>query len=222
MKKLYFRILLLLCPFFINGQVSIWSPISIVPITGTNDIELRIRSYCSQVHNLNNSEFTGSTPNYNVTLCYIDSGLLMPTDFTSSIILPGINTTGSQTITVNANYGFYLGPDQSCTNYIMGPISLTFDAPLTESRMFQLDNNAFEIRKVSLYPNPNNGSFSIDLPQNTDNVELSISDLSGKKVFSSLNYSSGDTIQLKDLSKGIYIARVVYHHTTEILKFVVK
>lgn len=221
MKKLYFRILILLCPFFMNSQVRIGS-ISIAPITGTNDIELRVYSYCSQVHHLNNYELTGSTPEHLVNLCYVDTGLLMPTEFTSNITLPNINTTGSQTITVNAYYGFYLGPDQSCTNYIIGPATLTFEAPLTESRMFQLNNNAFELKKVSLYPNPNNGTFSIDLPENADSVALSISDLSGKEVYSMVNYSSGDTIQLKDLSKGLYFVKVMYDQTTETFKFLVQ
>ncbi|MES2411736.1 MAG: T9SS type A sorting domain-containing protein [Bacteroidota bacterium] len=221
MKKLYFRILMLLCPFFMNSQVGIGS-ISIAPITGTNDIELRVYSYCSQVHYFNNYELTGTTPEHLVNLCYEDTGLLMPTDFTSSITLPNINTTGSQTITVNAYYGFYLSPDQSCSNYIIGPATLTFDAPLTESRMFQLNNNVFELKKVSLYPNPNNGTFSIDLPENADSVALSISDLSGKEVYSMSSYSSDYDIQVNDLSKGLYFVKIMYNQTTETLKFLVR
>ena len=221
MRKIYFIILIVLCPIFMNSQVGIGS-ISIAPVTGTDDIELRVYSYCSQVHHLNSYELTGTTPEHLVNLCYEDTGLLMPTDFTSSVTLPNINTTGSQTITVNAYYGFYLGPDQSCTNYIIGPATLTFDAPLTESRMFQLDNNAFEIKKVSLYPNPNSGNFTLELPADVEEVQITVTDLSGKKIFNTEHYFSGDAIDLKGLSRGLYFVKVMHYQITETIKFLVK
>ena len=105
MKKLLFRMLLLLFPFYINSQVVIGS-ITISPITGTNDIDLSIYSYCSQVHRLNNYEITNNTAETIVNLCYEDTGLLMPTNFTSHITLSNINTTGILTVTVTAYYNY--------------------------------------------------------------------------------------------------------------------
>lgn len=222
MNKLVFRILLLLFPFFINGQVGIGS-ITISPIAGTNDIDLSIYSYCSQVHHLNNYEITNNTAETIVNLCYVDTGLLMPTNFTSHITLSNINTTGVQTVTVNAYYNYTLGPTQPCNaNLISGtPTSLTFDAPLTQPRIFTLANNTFELKKISLYPNPNKGTFSIDLPVTMNNVSLHIIDLSGKKIFDVTNYSSGTLISINDIAKGLYLVNVNTDQTSEILKFVV-
>jgi len=222
MKKLLFRMLLLLFPFFINSQVGIGS-ITISPIAATNDIDLSIYSFCSQVHHLNNYEITNNTAETIVNLCYVDTGLLMPTNFTSYITLANINTTGIQTVTVNAYYNYYLGPTQPCNaNLISGtPTSLTFEAPLTQPRMFTLANNTFELKKVSLYPNPNKGTFSIDLPLKMNNVSLRIYDATGKKIYEIVNYSSGTPIQKNDMAKGLYFANVSTDQTSEILKFVV-
>ena len=222
MKKLLFRMLLLLFPFYINSQVVIGS-ITISPITGTNDIDLSIYSFCSQVHRLNNYEITNNTAETIVNLCYEDTGLLMPTNFTSHITLSNINTTGILTITVTAYYNYYLGPTQPCNaNLISGtPTSLTFEAPLTQSRIFTLANNTFELNKVSLYPNPNKGIFSIDLPVKMNNASLHIYDVSGKKIFDVANYSSGTPIQINDISKGLYFINISTDQTSEILKFVV-
>ena len=222
MKKLLFRLLLLLFPFYINSQVVIGS-ITISPITGTNDIDLSIYSYCSQVHRLNNYEITNNTAETIVNLCYEDTGLLMPTNFTSHITLTNINTTGIQTVTVTAYYNYYLGLTQPCNaNLISGtPTSLTFEAPLTQSRIFTLANDTFEQKKVILYPNPNKGTFSIDLPVKMNNASLHIYDVSGKKIFDVANYSSGTPIQINDISKGLYFINVSTDQTSEILKFVV-
>jgi hypothetical protein len=222
MNKLLFRILLLLFPFYINSQVFIGS-ITISPITGTNDIDLSIYSYCSQVHRLNNFEITNNTAETIVNLCYVDTGLLMPTNFTSHITLSNINTAGIQTLTVTAYYNYYLGPTQPCNaNIISGtPTSLTFEAPLTQPRIFTLGNNTFEQEKVSLYPNPNKGTFSIDLPLKMNNVSLLIYDVTGKKIFGVVNYSSGTPIQINDISKGMYFIKVSTNKASEIIKFAV-
>ena len=222
MKKLLFRILLLLFPFFMNSQVGIGS-ITISPIAGTNDVDLSIYSFCSQVHRLNNYDITNNTAETIISLCYVDTGLLMPTNFTSHITLSNINTTGIQTITVNAYYNYYLGPTQPCNaNIISGtPTSLTFEAPLIQSRIFTLANNTFEQKKVSLYPNPNKGTFSIDLPFKMNNASLRIYDVTGKKILDVATYSSGTPIQINDISKGLYFINVSTDQTSELLKFVV-
>ena len=222
MKKLLFRMLLLLFPFFMNSQVGIGS-ITISPIAGTNDIDLSIYSFSSQVHHLNNYEITNNTAETIINLCYVDTGLLMQTNFTSHITLSNINTTGIQTVTVTAYYNYYLGPTQPCNaNLISGtPTSLTFQAPLTQPRIFTLANDTFEQKKVSLYPNPNKGTFSIDLPVKMNNVSLFIYDVTGKKIFEVVNYSSGTPILINDISKGLYFINVSTEQTSEILKFVV-
>jgi len=88
-------------------------------------------------------------------------------------------------------------------------------------RIFTLANNAFETTKFKLYPNPNNGDFNIDLPAAVGEVQLYIFDVSGKQVYIDFAYHSGNLIALKNLSKGLYFAKILSGQSTEILKFVI-
>lgn len=72
-----------------------------------------------------------------------------------------------------------------------------------------------------LYPNPNNGSFSINLllDDKTD-VNINIFDTQGKLVYKSVSKSSILDIDLPELSKGLYIVKVFNDEIDETFKFV--
>ena len=175
------------------------------------------------VHNLESHDYiNNNTPNHVISLCYVDTGLLLQTNITSNFVLSNANTTGIQKFTINSYYHFGNNDIGCLANTIFdSPISLSFDTPLVQPRLFTLSNNEFETKKLNLYPNPNNSSFTIDLPTGVDQIQLSVFDLSGKEIFTNFSYSSGDLIQLKNLSKGLYLAKVVSNKTTEILKFII-
>lgn len=224
MKIIIFRILILLVPFLINGQGIFSNELvsaTLSPVIGTNDLELNVRSQCTEIHQFNSF-------NYNfqaniVNLCYRNSGLLMTSTINSIIILPNANLSGSQSLIINSYYFFGL-PEGNCNSNLVfdQPITLTFEGPLTQSRIFTLNNAIFETKKVSLYPNPNTGTFSIDLPINVSKAMLSIYDMAGKKILEVNKYSSGENIQLQHLAKGLYLVKVDSDETSETLKFLVK
>ena len=219
MRNITFIILLLFSPFFMNGQVFVAS-IEASPIIGTNDLNIKINSYCSNVHSLDNHEYTNNASDYNVNVCFFNTVLLMPTNITNNIVLLNANNPGTQNITINTYYKHSIEPVSTCSNLI-NVYYLSFEGPLTESRIFTLANDTFEQKKVSLYPNPNKGTFSIDLPVKLNNVSLFIYDVTGKKIFEVVNYSSGTPILINDISKGLYFINISTEQTSEILKFVV-
>lgn len=223
MKKIVCSILLLIFPFFMNGQGIFFNGIvsaTLSPIVGTSDLELVIQSQCTEIHHFNN--YTYNSQANIVTLCYQNTGLTMPSVRYSTITLPNANLNGSQLLTINSYY-FFGPPTGNCnSNPVFNqPITLAFNGPLTQPRIFTLNNDSFETKKISLYPNPNNGKFSIDLPSKMSNVALSIYDLSGKKIYDIANYSSGTTMLLNDLAKGLYLAKVSTDQTSKTLKFIV-
>ena len=59
------------------------------------------------------------------------------------------------------------------------------------------------------------------LPVKINNASLHIYDVSGKKIFEVVNYSSGTPIQINEMSKGLYYINVSNDQTSEILKFIV-
>lgn len=229
MRNLYLVFVLFVSSSFMFGQIGVGgcgnriTSVTFSPVTGNNDITVSINSNCCEIHNLDSFGYSNNVPNHSITLCYRDSGLLMPSSITSQIVLPNANTTGTQNFTINSFY-FFGGPGGNCSanTVFNAPITLSFDTPLLVPRVFTLANNAFETTKFKLYPNPNDGEFSIDLPTTVDEVQLYIFDVSGKQVYTDFSYSSGDSITLKNLSTGVYFAKVVSGQSTEILKFVIK
>lgn len=225
MKKLAIVLFILFNSIVINGQIGGCSngitSVVFTPISGTNDLNLSIDSRCCEVHHLSSSTHTNNAPDQIVTLCYLDTGLLMPTNITTDIILYNVNIAGDQNFIINSYLSF--GPSQPCTSNpaFNSPITIPLTTPITQPRTFLSSENDFYIKKTSLFPNPNLGSFSIDLPTDANQVQLSISDLSGKEIYTNAAYTSGNMLQLKGLSKGLYFAKVVYNQTTETIKFIV-
>lgn len=74
----------------------------------------------------------------------------------------------------------------------------------------------------TLYPNPNNGIFQIDLPNQLSEAQLEIFDFSGKEILVKEAYQSGTTVDISTLSAGLYFVKISTPEHSEILKFVVK
>lgn len=227
MKKILLPIVLLLCAMS-NAQICYERINSVVfsPIANSTDLLADIKSDCCDIHQFNSYTVTSNGNNHVINLCYLDTGLLMPSTITSSIVLTGLNTSGDQNFTLNSSHHFNtnwpnpIDCNSSSNAYVISPVSLTINAPLTESRTFLLSESEFSLKKTSLYPNPNSGNFSLQVPSD-EQAQVTITDLSGKIVFSIADYSSGNPIQLKGLSKGLYLAKVICNQSTEILKFIV-
>ncbi len=228
MKNLTFVVALLFSSYFMFGQFggcgNRINSVIFSPIVGTNDITVSINSSCCDVHSLDNHSYNNTTTstNHNITLCYRDSGLLMQTTITENILLPNANLSGTQNVSLNAYFYFGIPGEQcSTSNIFNAPITLSFIGPLTEPRVFTLANNEFETRKFSLFPNPNKGDFSIDLPTNFGEVQVRIFDVLGKEVYSNRSYSSGNTIQIPNRTNGFYFAKIISEQSNETIKFVI-
>lgn len=227
MRNLYLVITLLFTSGFMFGQSggcgNRINTVTFSPVAGTTDFMVSINSDCCEVHSLDGYTYSNTAPNNTITLCYRDSGLLMQTNITSQITLPNANTAGIQNFTINSFY-FFGAPGGNCSaNTVFNPpMTLSFTGPLTQPRVFTLANNEFETTKFKVYPNPNNGEFTIDLPASVDKVQLSVFDVSGKQVYTDFSYASGQSIALTNLSTGLYFAKVVSGQSTEIVKFVIK
>ena len=69
--------------------------------------------------------------------------------------------------------------------------------------------NDFSKTSISVYPNPSDGNFSIDLGENYQTLSLTIKDMSGRIIQSS-NYYDRQLLNLKlDGPAGIYFLMIV-------------
>jgi len=72
--------------------------------------------------------------------------------------------------------------------------------------------------KLSVYPNPSNGVFTVEVAQNSN---IRISDLAGKIVYTNENTGS-TTIDLSSQAKGIYFMQISNEKQTVTQKLVIK
>jgi subtilisin-like proprotein convertase family protein len=75
-----------------------------------------------------------------------------------------------------------------------------------------LDNESFEMADVTVYPNPNNGNFTINYDNPVSNeIKVDVFDIRGRKIFEN-TYTNlatfNENIQLNNAEAGIYLLRV--------------
>jgi hypothetical protein len=64
------------------------------------------------------------------------------------------------------------------------------------------------ILDVNIYPNPNNGNFTIDLSK-TGNYQISVYDIAGKPVMQTLHTQENTTLSLSGIKAGMYLVKIV-------------
>jgi hypothetical protein len=62
--------------------------------------------------------------------------------------------------------------------------------------------------KIAIYPNPNNGHFTILLPENNGSAKLEVLDLNGRIIFESILDEQSNELHLETLSSGTYWLRI--------------
>lgn len=101
--------------------------------------------------------------------------------------------------------GLYVQPNQT-TTYIVEQI-LGTDISYDTCTVFVIGLGVEENlqQHLKLYPNPNKGEFTVELPKSYDDIILQISDLSGKVVYSSFEKTAASSIKIKSvLIPGMY------------------
>jgi len=73
----------------------------------------------------------------------------------------------------------------------------------------------------SVYPNPSAGVFTIEIDGHVSNIELSILDLNGKRVYSQRIDSNKTNIELNAIAVGVYSVVLVSNDTVSVTKLVV-
>lgn len=93
-----------------------------------------------------------------------------------------------------------------------------YENPLT----CQLNNEAFEEFNFEVYPNPSDGLVTISIKEFDQNTNLSVFDISGKKVFSGSIQNEITTINLGNLGSGIYILKLTSANKSSNKKLIIK
>lgn len=84
----------------------------------------------------------------------------------------------------------------------------------------EIESNNF-INPTKLYPNPNNGTFKIDLNRvDLKEVSVEVYDLFGKTVYKTTSNETTINVDIPNLQNGMYIIKLSNNDYSEVLKFV--
>ncbi|WAC00808.1 T9SS type A sorting domain-containing protein [Lacinutrix neustonica] len=101
----------------------------------------------------------------------------------------------------------------------------SFDLELCVQGTLSVDKFETTISNFILYPNPNNGSFNIQLANtSTNGIEVSVFDIRGRSVYNKRYPNTpnfNETITLESAQSGLYILQVSDGVNTQTKKIVV-
>lgn len=86
----------------------------------------------------------------------------------------------------------------------------------------QLSNHDLEGFGFEMYPNPSNGLVNISIKEFDQDTELTVFDISGKRVFASVIENEESTINLSGLTSGMYIIKLVSGNKSTHKKLILK
>ncbi|MEO9219043.1 MAG: zinc-dependent metalloprotease [Bacteroidia bacterium] len=140
----------------------------------------------------------------------------LPNNYDLNLRLTVVSSIGQ--VASATHYTMNLGDDPH-GHYALNQSDLNNDLKKSDS-----ENKLSEDRGFNLYPNPNNGTFTLNLQQNSAESNIYVADIFGKVVFEKQhNTDINVNINLSNMSKGIYIVRVVdTKGDTEVKKVVVQ
>lgn len=127
---------------------------------------------------------------------------------------PGAQWTG--TVANMQSYFYSLNNFNSETNFMVRFVFVADEAVNQEGvviddfvikSFLSVKENVLE-QALSVYPNPSSDIFNIQLHNSIEDVEISVSDITGKRIFSNKKVTNGFELDLSNFSTGIYLLQV--------------
>jgi hypothetical protein len=140
-----------------------------------------------------------NTANVNILLS-TDGGTTFNT-----VLASNTPNDGSETITV---------PNVSCTQcrIMVEAVGNIFYALNSQYFSTTLGTDEFSLQNFSIYPNPNNGSFTVQFDSESGkDVNITVHDIRGRQIFSNSYKNTGlfsDSVNLNSTETGIYLVTV--------------
>jgi subtilisin-like proprotein convertase family protein len=88
----------------------------------------------------------------------------------------------------------------------------SFSIEICSQTIALLGNDSFSFDNFSLYPNPNDGTFTVKFNSNTGNeINVAVYDMRGRSIFNNVYQNNGvfeQTLQLDNVQSGIYLVNI--------------
>jgi len=135
-------------------------------------------------------------------------------------VVNSVGSNGYVQFKIKPRLGFAVGdiiPNTAEIYFDYNPaiVTNTFNTEFVET----LGNNEFSNTTIGLYPNPAKDSFTIGNTGAEEIAQISIYEVSGKKVFSQTkSFDTLTTINVSDFAKGIYLVEITSKNKTKLTK----
>ncbi|RLD46285.1 MAG: hypothetical protein DRI94_14940, partial [Bacteroidetes bacterium] len=74
----------------------------------------------------------------------------------------------------------------------------------------------------NLYPNPNNGTFTVELPEYTKDVRIEILNIQGEVIYSDVLVSDRNNINISNYAKGVYFVKLISDKAEKVEKIIIQ
>lgn len=148
------------------------------------------------------------------TICALNGSISLAGS-PSGGIYSGTAVTGSLLSVANAGT---FTPMYSYTNTLTG-CSNSATTQVIVANCTGIDEAGNNISKLLVYPNPNNGSFTIETG-NIQNKNIEILDVTGRVVYSANTEAQNILIDVRELANGMYQVKVKTNTGTDIIKVI--
>ena len=134
---------------------------------------------------------------------------------TINVIIAENATLGSHLMRAKTNWSV-LVPTDACEETTYGETE-DYTVNIVES---SLNINEFINEEIKLFPNPTNGSFSLNLINYYDDIDITIRDLRGRLI-ESKSFKNTNLVQMEfDAVEGVYLIIIKINNNTRVTKLI--
>ena len=132
---------------------------------------------------------------------YIDKGLLINNRSADSLILVYRPNSNTEWLPISVTKeGSYKQGYMVTSNIQPGEYALA----IGYTELVGINTNDSPAIDARIFPNPSNGQFNIELPQNIDNATIVAKDINGREVWRKSNINSQETLHI-EIPAGVYM-----------------
>lgn len=146
--------------------------------------------------------FSCANSNNNSTVKPVTLSTIYPTPLTTNVV--GIQSNGA--------WGFYF-TDINTTDLVTGTIQRAVFNLCKSVLAPVLSTESFDFEEFSLFPNPNNGDFTIKFKSSSSNdIKINVYDMRGRAMMEKSYFNSGNfnqNISLNNVEAGIYLVSII-------------
>ena len=209
-------------PFALTNGTSSYTVKSLsIPAGTISDVNIHVNATHSNLQNLNmavvkpggtlfnyfNQQCAGSA-NMDVTFDSDAAAFACGSPLAGTMGIPTGSLTSLNGVTPAGNWSF--GFRDLVSGADSGTIN-SFWIEVCSQSLVPLGTEDFNFADFALYPNPNNGNFKVEFNSSSNNINIAVHDISGRKIFNKTFQNSGlfsEELQLSSAQAGIYLVTV--------------